>query len=220
MIHTTANLVYVPQRNTLQRNLFELLRNQPNYQQVQGHDTTKELPMSIIKQKSVIGGVVNPWKWYVDFYLDCTDLSILRGFGNGKTDFKSVLLGMTHTLETVPSQNTCINWTSFSKEELYDEFMGSGLGYCAWMFKHTYQDTCDFYLNLNKSNNGFATLMCLDIEDKILEQRYQKFYDEEMIEWVMVADLPYIKTFGWDFNEDGESLYIKEHLNFPFSFQH
>jgi hypothetical protein len=178
--------------------------------------------MSLVKNKSVVAGVTNPWKWYVDFYVSLQNKQeLLQVLGRGNTDFKSVLHTLTHALDVIPEPNSVVLWNTTNMNDVYDDYMCSGLGYCSWLFKTTYKNTPDFYINLNKTQSGFDTLLCLPESNSTVETDYINLYDEEMIDWVRFADSVYINCFKWTMTDtDTPSLYVKEDMDFPYSFTH
>jgi len=231
----THNLAYWHMPKTGGMSVYRVLRHlgtgfgQINH--LKRHGKAESIPSSALKGRALFGTVRDPWSWYASLY----NMAISGAYpseqqqknvklmGNGSSEFKDFLYGMTHALdvEEMPDPFPLI-WDPdpHLHHGAEADYLSSGLGLCSWAFRFCYgrPPRPDLFLNTSTLYEGLASVMNLDLEqvNEVTAQNRashrpaswikdpQALYDDEMYKWVAEADAPLIQMFQYKPFEDPE----------------
>jgi len=221
----TENLAYWHMPKTGGMSVYKYLRAGEKYQVVSGyarHGRAKTIASSILKGRTLFGTIRNPWHWYASLYQMAMRSEeakeILRFYGNGSTEFRPVLRGLTRPLEAAhfPKENFGVIFQiEDNLEETWaDDFLSSGLGLFSWVFRYCYGRPVkpEVFVDTQQLVVGVSELLLCDpellkgINPQNKAEHFPKnylgpaesLYDSEMISWVQEADKSLIDTFGFE----------------------
>ena len=217
-LHITENLAYWHMPKTGGMSVYKYLQFfGQKYEWINGyarHSRASNIPRAVLKGRTLFGTVRNPWDWYASLYNmanTSNDKSLLEAYGNGESNFKAVLRGLTRPLDTKPPKNfgLVFDIEKGLEDIAYEEFMSSGVGLYSFVFKWVYGNKIDVFVDTLQLEEGVGELLLLPPEilkgrvrpqnPSSIRPNYQgpnkESYDEEMIQWVYEADKSLIETF-------------------------
>lgn len=222
MLAVTDKLAYWHMPRTGAGSVHKVLQtcgNKP--EQVKGlkrHGPVEQIPQSALAKRALFGTVRDPWSWYLSLSLDAnanpSGIEALKAMVGKDLTFKAILRSLTKP-QIIPEAPKTWELTLGYGEAEYADWMASGLGFCSWMFKHTYgkPNKLDLFVDTAGLYEGLSEIMNVPLEaiQQVSPQNCAKhqpesfvanpetLYDEEMKEWVARADADYIEMFGYEF---------------------
>jgi len=192
------------------------------------HDPVWTLTETERAGRMVVGTVRDPWSWYCSLWghaekTDHRHRELLRMYGNGSGDFRSVLYGWTHPakVKDIPVR-TGVIWAPINDGRV--PLRQSGVGLATWALWYMYGAhyrwnehhgpqlswQVDALLDMRRLNEGMGAVIQRELPREQFPpvgtrtQRqfspakpYEYWYDDEMLGWVMDADAPTIREFGF-----------------------
>lgn len=211
MLYITDHFTYYPLPYVNQQTLVEHLKTLPNYQEV-NVGKIGDIPLSTLNKRLLVGGITNPWVWYTNFYRH-TPTHILRCLGGQDLSFKSILNILTNPLE----DPFCFK--ELMSPQDFDSFLCSGMGFWSWSIKRVYYELPEFLICIDKPVNSVSELLCTECDKREFVYNYTETYDQEMCDWIQMADGSLMLTFDYNFNGPNSCLvYDTTKLEFPPSF--
>lgn len=149
--------------------------------------------------RKVVSNVRDPWTWYASWYFHSKkrDAPWLIEYGQGLTDFRSVLYGVTHPGK-VGLAKLGGYWPDVEGE--VDVWKARGEGLCSYVFRYMWGGEVDALIPTDRLKEGMekllnSPLMVVKMNDNKDGGNYRPLYNDEMIRWVAAADPVVISTF-------------------------
>tara|TARA_R110000824_G_scaffold68263_11_gene176748 strand:+ start:133 stop:726 length:594 start_codon:yes stop_codon:yes gene_type:complete len=174
-----------------------------------------QIPANLRKNRLLFSTVRDPWAWYTSLYqhaLTADDQAPLLAFGSGKSDFRSVLWGMTHPWGVDLHEDFAMVMPFQGDHR--ESFKQKHVGLYTWLNHWIHGEpgakgSIRCFIDTPQLNEGLAQL--LDVHSitekpqnaaahrpKTHIKNPKSLWDVEMIEWVRQADPSYIELFGYD----------------------
>ena len=159
----------------------------------------------------VFGTIRNPWAWYWSWYQHCVRANKHKGthlktYGQGQSDFKSVLHGATHTWEVQPPKRPGVIWGWDGMNDR-PAFQAAHVGLYTWGLWNMYGPGGEWlvqaFIDTDQMVQGLADLTGKTAVEYHLNQGDYGMdpadqYDAEMVEWVAQADPAIVAMMGYE----------------------
>ena len=150
----------------------------------------------------VCGTVRDPWTRYGSLYFHALRVGRrcdLERWGNGSSDFRSVLYGWTHSsaVECIPREVGVI-WSPGRAASLLD----AETGLYSWELACVYGDRVGAYFPTDRLAEAIPALLGVEMtahrNAAPSSPNYRAMYTDEMVAWVAEADAPVVDRFGFE----------------------
>ena len=172
---------------------------------LQHQQVSHDVPPTWREGRVVIGTMRDPWSWYASWHAHALSRpecrAELMAWGGGSTDLRAVLEGVTRDRRRAPGHPGVI-WPEMGQGDL---LVGSGLWTSAlrWSYGQGEEWGTEILLDCAQLHRAAGGLGLSDLPPPIntAEEKGRTYtldgWDEEMVEWVDIADGPLARALGY-----------------------